>query len=267
MISLITALALLAAPLDASPNNDAHRALIRSQASAPATDRLLWNDVPIAITLPVGREVVMRLPAASEVGVPPELTGKLRVELVKHVLLLKATESFPAARLALRTLSGNHVYLLDIAATSSANSVQFELIDPALQLRPIAANALLSASGPEGDVRMALTRFASREFYAPERLRGGLSAVRLKVEPQQVEIYRGAVVRATPRAAWSYRRHYVTAIELRNLTPDSRELDPRMLRGDWLTATFQHGVLHPAGQDGELTMLYVVSNRPFGDTL
>lgn len=261
MISLLTALALLAAPIPTDRGNPT-----QAQVSAPAVDRLLWNDVPIGITLPVGREAVMRLPAASEVGVPPELAGKLRVELVKHVLLLKATESFPAARLAVRTLTGNHVYLLDIAATSSAHSVQFELIDPALQ-GPTAANALPTASGPEGDVRMALTRFASREFYAPERLRGGLSAVRLNVAPQPVEIYRGAVVRAIPRAAWSYRRHYVTAIELRNMTPDSRELDPRMLRGDWLTATFQHGVLHPAGQDGELTMLYVVSDRPFGDTL
>lgn len=240
---------------------------LSATAPAPTPDRLLWNDVPLAITVPVGTEAVMRLPTACEVGVPPELAGKLRIELVKNVLLLKATEAFPPARVALRSIAGNHVYLIDVAAAKAAGGDRFELIDPALTPAPRALAQTESALAPAGDVRIALTRFASREFYAAERLRGGLNAVRIQVPVAQVEIYRGQVVRAIVRAGWSYRRHYVTAIELRNLTPDSQELDPRMLRGDWLTATFQHGVVAPAGHDGELTMLYVVSARPFRDTL
>ena len=240
----------------------------RSSSTTAETDRLLWNDVPVAFTVPVGTESVLRLPRACEEGIPPELAGKLRVEGVKNVLLLKATEAFPSARLALRSIVGNHVYLLDIAATKTARTQQFELIDPSIAApagAPLADR--LEPVPPPGDLRIALTRFASHEFYAPERLRGGLSATRVNVPATPVDLYRGGAVRAIPRASWAYHGHFVTAIELGNLTPDARELDPRLLRGTWLTATFQHSVIAPQGTDGALTMVYLVSDRPFGDTL
>lgn len=266
LIALLAALLWLAAPMASA---DADAAAAGAAAGAAKTiDRLLWNDVPVAFTVPVGTEAVLRLPSACEVGIPPELAGKLRVEGVKNVLLLKATEAFPSARLALRSIVGNHVYLLDIAATTNARTQQFELIDPALAVTPGTPRVdRLEPAAPPGDLRIALTRFASHEFYAPERLRGGLSATRVNIPSTPVDLYRGGAVRAIPRASWAYRRHFVTAVELGNVTPDARELDPRLLRGAWLTATFQHSVIAPQGTDGALTMVYLVSDRPFGDSL
>ena len=230
-------------------------------------EKLLWNSVPLAITVPIESETVLRLPTACEVGVSAGHAGELSVESVNNVVLLTPSVAFSKKRIALRALSGNQVYLIDLTATKSATRESFELIDPALT-PPVAESASEGdadlVSGTEsGDVRIALTRFAAREFYAPDRLRGGLSAVRTRVEETPVELYRGGSVRAIPRAGWAYHQHYVTAVELVNLTPDTRELDPRLLRGTWLTATFQHGVLAPAGTQGATTMVYLVSSAPF----
>ncbi len=233
----------------------------------PRTEKLLWNSVPLAITVPIESETVLRLPTACEVGVSSGLAGELSVESVNNVVLLTPSAAFSKKRIALRALSGNQVYLIDITATKTAARESFELIDPALT-PPAPDVAVSEAALPDseedaGDVRIALTRFAAREFYAPDRLRGGLSAVRTGVLETPVELYRGGSVRAIPRAGWAYHQHYVTAVELVNLTPDTRELDPRLLRGSWLTATFQHGVLAPAGTQGATTMVYLVSTAPF----
>ena len=235
---------------------------------APRTEKLLWNSVPLAITVPIESETVLRLPTACEVGVSAGLGGELSVESVNNVVLLTPSAAFTKKRIALRALSGNQVYLIDITATKSASRESFELIDPALT-PPVAeatennAETVPESAAESGDVRIALTRFAAREFYAPDRLRGGLSAVRTRVIETPSELYRGGSVRAIPRASWAYHQTYVTAVELVNLTPDTRELDPRLLRGTWLTATFQHGVLAPAGTQGANTMVYLVSSAPF----
>lgn len=234
----------------------------------PRTEKLLWNSVPLSITVPIDSETVLRLPTACEVGVSSGLAGELSVESVNNVVLLTPSAAFSKKRIALRALSGNQVYLIDITATKTATRESFELIDPALAPPVAAATESVADSVPDsaedaGDVRIALTRFAAREFYAPDRLRGGLSAVRTRVSDLPVELYRGGSVRAIPRAGWAYHQHYVTAVELVNLTPDTRELDPRLLRGSWLTATFQHGVLAPAGAQGATTMVYLVSTAPF----
>ncbi len=236
-------------------------------ALVPRTEKLLWNSVPLAITVPIESETVLRLPTACEVGVSAGLGGELSVESVNNVVLLTPSAAFVKKRIALRSISGNQVYLIDITATKSSTNDSFELIDPALA-PPVAEAESASESAPEsglepGDVRIALTRFAAHEFYAPDRLRGGLSAVRTRVSESPIELYRGGSVRAIPRAGWAYHQTYVTAVELSNLTPDTRELDPRLLRGTWLTATFQHGVLAPAGTQGATTMVYLVSSAPF----
>jgi integrating conjugative element protein (TIGR03749 family) len=238
----------------------------KSLAALKSQNKLLWNSVPLAITIGTDTETVLRLPTACEVGLSPTLGVQLHVESVDQVVLLKPTAAFSAQRLALRALDGNQVYLIDITATANATQDHFELIDPRLpQLATPDADAVdaVDAEKSTGDLRVALTRFAAREFYAPERLRGGLSAVRVPVTETVVELYRGGAVRAVPRAQWSYRSHYVTAVELSNLTPDARTLDPRLLRGQWLTATFQHGVIAPMGQQGASTLVYLVSNAPF----
>jgi len=234
-------------------------------ANPAGVDTVAYDDVPVAITIPVNHETIVRMPEAVEVGLPSAFVGVVSVEITNKVVLITANKAVKG-RIALRALNAsNKIYLIDIDAATNAPKHSVQIVNaPA----PGATAALTTAPEHAGeDIRLLLTRFAAREFYAPERLRGGLKASRVAIRSNIVELYRGSAMIAQPRASWQYRRHYVTAIELTNQTPDPRELDPRLLRGNWITATFQHSLLQPAGSIHSSTMLYVVSDRPFGDSL
>ena len=227
-------------------------------------ERLLYSDVPVKLSIPVNQEIVLRLPQACAVGLPAELSSTLRVESAGSVLLLKATAAFKSTRIALRGMNSNRIYLIDVRAATNSATADIELIDATL---PSPALTEPTPAVDAVDPRVALVRYAAREFYAPTRLRGGIAAVRVPVATRPVALYRGGSVSTTPAAAWQYQGIYLTAIKVRNITPDARELDPRLLRGDWLAASAQHNVLAPAGHDGDLTMLYLLSTRPFEVTL
>jgi hypothetical protein len=63
--------------------------------------------------------------------------------------------------------------------------------------------------------------------------------------------------------AWRAGGLYVTAVKLTNRTDQPQILDPRDLRGSWLTATFQHNRLLAAGSEADTTAVYLISARPF----
>ena len=64
--------------------------------------------------------------------------------------------------------------------------------------------------------------------------------------------------------AWRAKGLYVTAVKLTNRTEQALTLDPRNIRGTWLTATFQHHRLFPKGDEADTTAVYLISARPFG---
>jgi integrating conjugative element protein (TIGR03749 family) len=91
--------------------------------------------------------------------------------------------------------------------------------------------------------------------------------VRQPIRQVAVELVPGKRVQATPLAAWRAGSLYVTAVKLTNRRKKAQVLDPRALRGHWLSATFQHARLLPAGDDADTTALYLVSARPFEESL
>ncbi len=111
---------------------------------------------------------------------------------------------------------------------------------------------------------VALTRFAAQQLYAPLRLvqdRPGI--VRVPVDREPIALLRGGTVDATPLVAWRAGGLYITAVKLINRTDQPQTLDPRNLRGTWLTATFQHNRLLAGGSDADTTTVYLISARPF----
>jgi integrating conjugative element protein (TIGR03749 family) len=225
---------------------------VLSAHAAPPVSRLVWNGVPLKITMPINDEIALRLPAPAEVGLMSD--AALSVQSVGNVVLLRATQA-TKVRVALRSLSNNQMFLIDVTASRGSPIQEYVLSLP----DPIAP---VLQPDPQTDMRVALTRFAAREFYAPNRLRGGLRAVRVPVSNQVMPLYRGASMETRALAAWQHGRYFVTAISVRNLTRDYRDLDPRQLRGEWLSATFQHTGVGPAGTDRAHTLLYLVSTQP-----
>jgi len=63
-------------------------------------------------------------------------------------------------------------------------------------------------------------------------------------------------------AAWRKGNLFVTAVKLTNRSAHTVVLDPRLIRGQWRTATFQHAHLGAAASDTNVTALYLVSDRP-----
>ena len=66
-------------------------------------------------------------------------------------------------------------------------------------------------------------------------------------------------VRALALASWRLEDQWVTAVRLTNTSAGWVTLDPRVLQGDFLTATFQHEALGPHGVPEDTTVLYLVT--------
>jgi hypothetical protein len=53
--------------------------------------------------------------------------------------------------------------------------------------------------------------------------------------------------------------HYLTAVKLTNTAARVIELDPRVLQGEFIDATFQHSTLGAAGDSTDTTVVYLVT--------
>jgi integrating conjugative element protein (TIGR03749 family) len=158
------------------------------------------------------------------------------------------------------------IYVLDVSAHAA---------DPKSPSLPMVQ--ILAAKSPPDDLAsdpsvasapqwgyVALTRYAAQQHYAPARLLSIVPGiVRTPVTQRPFELVMGGQVDAVPVAAWRAGLHTVTAVKLSNKTRHPVVLDPRQLRGSWLTATFQHNRLLPSGDDADSTAVYLVSDRPF----
>lgn len=177
-------------------------------SSPPAPERLVWDKQPLRLTLGVGRERIVRFPAAVEIGVPPALTGALRTQIVDETVYWQATGTFDVTRVQVREIASGRIILIDLRAIEGATpTLPVEVVAtaatlPALPaaLPPLPAGTPGTAALPPppaapaaataGTARtprtpaalddpaptaprigmVALTRYAAQQLYAPERL-------------------------------------------------------------------------------------------------
>ncbi|PCJ36292.1 MAG: TIGR03749 family integrating conjugative element protein [Cellvibrionales bacterium] len=234
--------------------------------NAELTERVLWKNTPIAVNLNVDKERLVRFPSSVSVGVPPGLASLLRSQSINGTLYLTAHEPFEATRVLVRAEGDGPVYVLDVSATDADPESPSLPMVQILDAKP--APVGLVSDTTETTVPqwgyVALTRYAAQQLYAPARLLPSMPGiVRMPVPLVSFELVMGGQVEAIPVAAWRAGLHTVTAVELRNKSSHPVVLDPRQLRGSWLTATFQHNRLLPSGDEADSTAVYLVSDRPF----
>jgi len=236
-------------------------------AATDTPERIAWRKTPIAVELPVGAERLVHFPGAVKVGVPPQLQGAVRVQSIDGTLYLLASQPFAATRVIVRAIDNGQVYLLDLSGVADGGGsgpIEIHLPEEA---RANGAEPT-AASGPPQYGYVTLTRFAAQQMYAPARLLHELpGVVRVSIKREPVALVRGDTVEAVPLVAWRAGDHYVTAAKLTNMTDRPQTLDPRTLRGRWLTAAFQHNRLHEAGSEADRTVVYLISDRPFAASL
>ena len=231
-------------------------------AASENTERIEWKKIPIRVELTVGAERQVEFPASVKVGVPGNLQPLLRTQSVNGTVYLLAHAPFESTRVMVREIDGGQIYLFDISASKKPG-----------QNHPL--QVYVQEAGEPGGLNddsaiasnisyVALTRFAARQLYAPARLlqdRPGI--VRTPVARNAINLVRGGAIDATPLVAWRVGGYYLTAVKLTNRSNQPQTLDPRNLRGAWLTATFQHHRLLPKGDEADTTAVYLISARPF----
>jgi integrating conjugative element protein (TIGR03749 family) len=170
--------------------------------------------------------------------------------------------SFSAQRLQVRLLSTGHVMLFDVTAveTENASLGPLEIVFPESNA---ASEAGLGRAGPLGPV--ALTRFVAQQLYAPQRVLREVPGIRRVPmgTPETVSLYRSDQVIATPLGSWQGGGLYVTVVKLTHTGHERLILDPRLLKGRFVSATFQHNSLGPAGSSSDTTCVYLVTQHPF----
>lgn len=236
--------------------------LLASVAFAEAPRRILWEKVPIALQLRTGTERIVHFPHPVSLGVPQSHRHMLRAQSLDGTVYLNAHEAFDAVRLQVRGVDTGSIYLLDVSAGDHAppgRTVQVEL-------PPVSTQRGESTEGPRPFGYVTLTRFAAKKLYAPKRLAGDVPGiVRVAVNREPRALVRGGDIEARALASWRAGSLYVTAVQLTNRSALAHTLDARALRGEWLTATFQHHRLHGAGEEADTTVVYLISSYPFDE--
>ncbi len=259
-----------------------------------AVERIVWDKTPMAIALSVGSERMVTFPGAVRLGIPSNLTAHLRSISQNGTVYWLADDTFASTRIQIQDTITGQFYLVDLSATATLQSnARIEIINAAaavpsngipelLSENPDSPAAVTPQPYPEGHKSYfvhnsasnasdytLLTRYAAQQLYAPARLLKtphGIHAVPLDggSVPNDT-LMRGGGIGAEPVAAWRKGTLYVTAVKLTNRSLRTIVLDPRVIRGQWRTATFQHAYLAPSNSDENVTALYLVSDRPFAE--
>lgn len=248
-------------------------------ASLPTTVQALeilrWERMPLAVSLHVDQERVVFIDRNVRVGVPVSLAGRLRVQSAGGAVYLRASEPIEPTRLQLQDADSGALILLDIAAEAAPAG------QPPLEpVRIVEAEATPTRYGDQsvtaavdgGDTQKAtsretpvpvvLTRYAAQNLYAPLRTiepASGITSVTLKRKLPLDTLLPTLPVRARALAAWRLDGLWVTAVRLSNTSTHWLSLDPRELQGDFMTGTFQHNTLGPAGTPDDTSVVYLVT--------
>ncbi len=235
-----------------------------SHAETDTIERIEWKKVPIRLELAAGQEQRIEFPAAVKVGVPASIQPLLRTQSVNGTVYLLAHAPFDTSRLMVRELDSGTIYLFDVTSTQdgvAGHPLQIYMTDERGANDPGTGQHNSSPGQPD---YIQLTRFAAQQLYAPFRLvKDSPAIIRIPVSRDSVDLLYGGMVEATPLVAWQANGLYVTAVKLTNRTRQAQILDPRNLRGAWLTASFQHHLLLPEGNEADTTAVYLISARPF----
>lgn len=247
---------------------------------AQAVEILRWERMPLAVPLKVGHERIVFIDRNVRVGVPAGVGERLRVQSAGGAVYLRASEPIEPTRLQLQDADTGALILLDIAA-EPAKDGEAEL-EP---VRIVEGNSTPARYGDQpGDdneaparaqdqagaraarretpVSVVLTRFAAQNLYAPLRTVEPLPSVmrvNLRSGLDLGTLMPTLPVRAVALASWRLEDQWVTAVRLTNSSSGWITLDPRVLQGDFLTATFQHEALGPRGTPEDTTVLYLVT--------
>lgn len=253
-----------------------------------AEELMKWERIPLQIPLAVGKERVLFADKNVRVGFPPALNGKLRVQSSGGAVYLKAVAAFPPTRLQLQDVENGEVILLDVTASDKGSAEPVRIVYSGDVTSVSSSSDESAASGgnnaaPGADngaqakrkkvkynapLPVVLTRYAAQSLYGPVRTVEavpGIHPVNPHLPKRITTLYPSEPVAITPLGGWGIGSRSVVALKVQNTASCKITLDPRVLQGQFVTATFQHRYLGPVGTPEDTTTLYLVTaGRPDG---
>ncbi|WP_413715607.1 TIGR03749 family integrating conjugative element protein [Serratia ureilytica] len=252
---------------------------------AQAEELMKWERIPLPIPLAVGKERVLFADKNVRVGFPLALNGKLRVQSSGGAVYLKADSAFPQTRLQLQDVETGEIILLDVTAGDKGPTEPVRLVYSGdVTSFSSSKDSPNSASSPPGNddgtqvkrkkvtysapLPVVLTRYAAQSLYGPVRTVEavpGIHPVNPHLPKRITTLYPSEPVAISPLGGWGIGSRNVVALKVQNTASRKITLDPRVLQGQFVTATFQHRYLGPVGTPEDTTTLYLVTaGRPDG---
>lgn len=245
-----------------------------------AVELMPWERLPLSVPLYVDQERIIFIDQNVRVGAPRSLGDTLRIQSTGGALYLRANAPIEPTRLHLQDVRTGEIILIDIAATEGQGQPALEPVKivkgPGTSMgysdTPEDATdsdddpPLTAADNPPASrqtpIPVVLTRYAAQNLYAPLRTVEPLPGV-LPVKSRRDLDLTGLMptqpVSMQWLGAWQLEDHTVSAIKLQNRAATSIALDPRELRGDFISAAFQHPHLGPTGLASDTTVVYLVT--------
>ena len=240
--------------------------------ASQALEILRWERLPLAIHLVVGHERVVFVDRNVRVGVPASLGERLRVQSASGAIYLRASEPIEPTRLQLQDADTGALVLLDVSAQPGEAPLEpVRIVDGKASVKRYGGTNEQAVESPptrapqpsrETPIPAVLTRYAAQSLYAPLRTVepvSGISRVNLRGNLPLDSLLPTLPIRAKALAAWRLEDQWVTAVGLTNTSAGWIDLDPRILQGDFVAATFQHPDLAPAGDSRDTTVVYLVT--------
>jgi len=249
--------------------------LISTASRAIDSETLIWNKSPLSIALPVGVERIISFKRPTQLQLSADI-----VEDVEYTILegthyyLKAKKAFKQQRIFATSESGEQ-FIFELSARKSAPSHLLSILSESDAIDGI-DKTKSGAVAPQpklglNDHYIRMTRFASQQLYAPSRLlTADTDLSRVKVEREQQKLLKVTPeIEAVPLSQWRSKTTglYVTAIQLTNMARYGVPLDPRNIRGQFVTSVLQHGFLSKKGSAESVSAMYLVSQIPFEEAL
>lgn len=244
-----------------------------TRAGGAGIERAVFNREPVRVSLPVGQERLITLPATAALHVPTDIEQVARIEVIDRTMYVTALVPFLPLRIVAELMDSGQQVPMDLVANKGTQTAVAELevsvVDPRAASAAVGSEfgtaAAEGESAPPPPDMVQLTRHAARQLYAPRRLAWATPAVtQVAVAPTAVPgLVRGVDAELVPLGQWRAGSLYVTAVRLTNRSKFPLEVPLEQVRGRWIAATAQHGRVGPAGSETDTTALYLVCERSF----
>ncbi len=254
-------------------------------ANATSNDEhIVWVKTPINFVVPLNHQRMLSFPNRVQVdnNNPDLTTDKVTIYNNAGTLYVTAHKVFKPILLQIKLMASGEVVLVYLS--SSANVEDNHPLDVVIpSISPSAYNAGKNQQKPTVTINdVSLLRFAVQQFGVKRLASQPNNISRTPMYTHKaINIYYGDAVEGFPLISWRAGDLYVTAVQLKNTTDQMIQLDPRKLIGHWQAAGFYRfdamktltvpvvpfNTLTPRGSKRDFTLLFVVSSRPFGESL